>query len=350
MLFRGTDLSDERINWESAGGFCLDRNWKGTIAPGVPRYQALPSSPEYFLFSSWAAGAAVTMETTLAAILRALLLLIGGLEGCFGADVGCAIWLPSGPKNVCCKQCHPGNRLEEACGLDPKKLCVPCDKGTYITGNALYTCRSCRQCTDVKHKVKQSCTSVSDTVCECEEGYRCVDAQCSSCTKECGLGQEPSEKLKCRPCPEGTFNDQIHQKCKPWSTSCSLPGQQITELGTAVHDSICGISNHIPIPVGTNENDDGGKTLKGQVALIAVIAGLSMLLIGIITFACTVTVKICKNKKEKAKTEQAAEKAAEGPQWEEQPLDCSLCHPQQEEGGSLDSIASQGSKDKLLPV
>ncbi|XP_064156539.1 tumor necrosis factor receptor superfamily member 9a isoform X1 [Anguilla rostrata] len=289
------------------------------------------------------------METAIRAVLPAVLLLIGCLEGCRGdGKTGCAIWLPYGETDVCCEKCRPGNRMVSKCGPDPSELCVPCGAGTYITEHALYACHSCTQCKGAQ-MMRQACTSSRDTVCGCVDGFRCADTECSRCAKECGRGEEPTDKLTCQACPEGTFNDQLHQKCIPWRTSCPLPGQGIVALGTAVHDIVCGnISDPVPDVKPKPEVDDGDA---GRVSLMVLIACLS--LTAITAAAGAVACGILRKRKEKTtkNTPAVADKpTTEGPQWEEQQVECSLCHPQQEECGSQDSVASHGSEDKLLPV
>uniref|UniRef100_A0A668A0A9 TNFR-Cys domain-containing protein n=1 Tax=Myripristis murdjan TaxID=586833 RepID=A0A668A0A9_9TELE len=109
-----------------------------------------------------------------------------------------------------------GNRIFNRCGQDPKQLCVPCEEGTFTTEPRVYSCSRCSDCTGAQ-VVKKACTSTSDTVCGCQDGLQCGDATCSFCVTTCGKGEEPVQR-SCRPCANGTFNDKIHEKCKPWRT------------------------------------------------------------------------------------------------------------------------------------
>ncbi|KAJ8371385.1 hypothetical protein SKAU_G00114130 [Synaphobranchus kaupii] len=269
------------------------------------------------------------MQGSITAILPALLL-IGCLECCHGADDGCTV-----STGGCCLKCKPGYREQRRCAPDPKQQCVPCEAGTYIQELGRFTCFSCTQCTSTQ-TVKQACTSTSDTVCGCVHGYRCVDAHCSGCMRECNQGEEPTGKESCRTCPDGTFSNQIHQNCTPWRTSCPHPGHGIVALGTAFHDSICGNAS----------SDDGQFTWLMVSAVIACLSGLV-----IIGLACAYKIKMRKNKQPAKKP--PAERRREVEQEVEQEVGQeagSLCHPQQEEGGSLCSNASKGSEEKLLPV
>ncbi|KAI1892487.1 hypothetical protein AGOR_G00133920 [Albula goreensis] len=277
-------------------------------------------------------------------VLFSALLLIVCLDSCAGSDIGCALWAPSGRTDVCCKRCKPGNHMVQQCGEDPKELCSPCKAGTYTTDPALSSCQRCTQCTGVQ-MVKHDCTSTSDTVCGCINGYRCGNAKCTHCIQECGQGQEPTENQTCRPCPHGTYNNGIHQKCMPWRTSCP-PDHPILYPGTQIHDSICrNISIVIPevsIRPNTKENVPPDN-------LIMVIGCLSVIMftIGLSSFVCKHLLKK-KDTKKPVIIEKAPTIGEPGRLVQQE--DCSFCHPQQEQGGSMDSIASQDSKDKLLPV
>uniref|UniRef100_A0A3P9N6E8 Tumor necrosis factor receptor superfamily member 9-like n=1 Tax=Poecilia reticulata TaxID=8081 RepID=A0A3P9N6E8_POERE len=108
-------------------------------------------------------------------------------------------------------------------GTNPQQLCTPCEDGTYTYQSLGYRCSSCIQCVG----------------CRCKEGLRCGDAGCTFCVDECGKGEEPTKKRDCRPCPKGTFNDQIHQDCKSFSTRCPDPTHIIVFQGNASSDIIC---------------------------------------------------------------------------------------------------------------
>uniref|UniRef100_A0A8C7KHJ7 Tumor necrosis factor receptor superfamily, member 9a n=1 Tax=Oncorhynchus kisutch TaxID=8019 RepID=A0A8C7KHJ7_ONCKI len=144
-------------------------------------------------------------------------------------EIGCKQWTTSaGSPDVCCERCNPGNRLMTRCGPDPEKLCVPCRNETYTTDGTSQSCLRCTQCG--AQFLKAACTKSKDTECDCRAGFRCGDDHCSFCVEECGTGQEPLPirthgKLSprsCRNCPEGTFNDKIHEKCKSWRTRLDL--------------------------------------------------------------------------------------------------------------------------------
>ncbi|KAM7405071.1 hypothetical protein PAMP_012359 [Pampus punctatissimus] len=158
------------------------------------------------------------------------LLIQGCLSSIGNTDRGCLKWVHKG-NNVCCEECYPGNRLVRNCGPSPKDLCTPCAQ-----------------------VLVKECTATTDTKCGCQDKLICGDALCSFCIKNCGKGEEPTEQRSCRPCPNGTFNDQSNQKCKPWSTKCPNPDQVIVARADAFNDIRCNASvSAITIP---KQHDD----------------------------------------------------------------------------------------------
>ncbi|KAK0142486.1 Tumor necrosis factor receptor superfamily member 9 [Merluccius polli] len=163
-----------------------------------------------------------------------------------------------------------GNRIFNRCGFgNPDDFCVVCEEGTFTTDPSRLQCTVCRECagtrpyglttphvhSHLKHQntsniscalvFAAACTTTRDTQCGCREGLRCGDSGCTFCVTECGKGQEPDKRTytsrpvgSCRACPNGTFNDQTHQHCKPWRTMCPHPDEHLIK-GDAETDSKC---------------------------------------------------------------------------------------------------------------
>ncbi|KAM6924471.1 tumor necrosis factor receptor superfamily member 9a [Xenentodon cancila] len=170
--------------------------------------------------------------------LMGLALLTQGCVCSLGqTDIGCKLWKPNG-RDVCCEECHPGNRLIRECGPRPEELCEPCDPGTYTLNLKAYKCDRCTQCVGAQVHLKD-CTTKTDTKCGCREGLACGNDQCSFCVEKCAKGYEPTDDRSCRPCPRGTFRDESHTNCQPWSTKCPHPNQKIVARGNASSDIQC---------------------------------------------------------------------------------------------------------------
>ncbi|XP_076862126.1 tumor necrosis factor receptor superfamily member 9b [Brachyhypopomus gauderio] len=260
-------------------------------------------------------------------LLEAVLLL---LPVSLGYKSGCLEWRleAHSTSDVCCKVCHPGNRLVMECGPDPTALCEPCANGTYVTTSKAMMCRRCSECS-APQSVKRPCSAETDTQCECVQGFLCGDPTCSFCIKECGKGEEPSNTRNCQPCPPGTFNDQHHSPCVRWSESCPRADQRITAPGTAVSDIICStetttLRNHTP------SHDSLELSLVPGVVCVCLTASVILPLLMVTVW-------------------KRGEKLKGPPGLEEAPavvLDqdhCSFCFPQEESSGSsATSLVSDG--------
>ncbi|XP_034550989.1 tumor necrosis factor receptor superfamily member 9a [Notolabrus celidotus] len=271
-----------------------------------------------------------------------LSLLVQGCECSMGTtDKGCKKWSINGD-NACCEICHPGNRLVKECGPDPKALCVPCGSNTFTTNPLTMICDSCRQCVEALVFVKE-CTATSDTVCRCKEGLTCGNDPCTFCIKKCDKGQERTDDSSCRPCPEGTFNNQTQQKCKPWSKKCLDPDEQIVANGDAFSDIKC--SKIAPSPAIKPEST------TQEWPLIWSGVGFGTILI------CVIIAVVCAIRKRRPREEKEPEKMSETmiirpPSDEPRTLiaiDCSFHEAQQEQGSSLESLNSKDSSEQLLP-
>ncbi|XP_072553534.1 tumor necrosis factor receptor superfamily member 9a [Salminus brasiliensis] len=286
------------------------------------------------------------------------LLLFGSLfEPSEGIYIGCSDWHASEHGKVCCVKCHPGNRLVKQCGTDPTQLCKPCEANTFTTNPTKKFCDVCTVCPDPQF-VQKPCNATADTVCGCKGGTICGNQLCSFCVQECRKGQEP-ENRGCRECPEGTFNDKIHSFCRPWRASCPK-GKVFVAKGDAFSDIKCS-----GIPKGPTvtlvpllpEESNTVKTLPfitktentfwpivGIVAGFSVTASVFILLLGL-SYKRSKKQTKAQTKDPKPETLLPEELRVVMVQQDDA---CSFRQPEQEQGGSLESIDSQDSETKLL--
>ncbi|XP_023260869.1 tumor necrosis factor receptor superfamily member 9-like [Seriola lalandi dorsalis] len=270
------------------------------------------------------------------------------MQGCLCSlgqtDRGCMKWIAKEDEKdeVCCEACHPGNRLVIQCGRRPEDLCTPCEPETFTVNAKDQKCTRCTQCVGAQVLVK-ACTATNDTQCGCIDGLTCGNSQCSFCVKTCGIGEEPTTDRSCRPCPVGTFNNQIHQMCKPWK-KCPNLGQYIEKSGDASHDIVCG---NVSIDATHNPNPPG--TAEPAWLVISVLTSIALISFSIIVIV-TGAVKILQKRK---KTEKAIKKTPIIRTPTDEPMtlraiECSFHEAQQEQGSSSESLNSKDSSDPLI--
>uniref|UniRef100_A0A665VKT2 Tumor necrosis factor receptor superfamily, member 9a n=1 Tax=Echeneis naucrates TaxID=173247 RepID=A0A665VKT2_ECHNA len=139
-----------------------------------------------------------------------------------GMEKGCQLLYNYHFLYVCVCVCLlAGHRVYQKCGPRPKELCKPCKPGTFTLKDNSLKCERCTECAGAQVLLKE-CTATADTQCGCREGLKCGDSKCSFCVQKCNKGEQPTKNRSCEPCPEGTFNNQIHQRCKPQITECVI--------------------------------------------------------------------------------------------------------------------------------
>ncbi|GAA6091737.1 tumor necrosis factor receptor superfamily, member a [Tachysurus ichikawai] len=88
-------------------------------------------------------------------------------------------------KGFCCKNCEAGTYVKEKCTADQEKgICEPCKDGTYAEHpTGMDQCLQCSQC-PAGQIITETCTSTTDTKCECKPGTFCLpDEPCEVCKK-----------------------------------------------------------------------------------------------------------------------------------------------------------------------
>ncbi|XP_019951906.1 tumor necrosis factor receptor superfamily member 9a [Paralichthys olivaceus] len=269
------------------------------------------------------------------------------VHGCLGSvehvNGGCMKLTRSGEK-VCCEACFPGHRLVEPCGLKAKDLCTPCESGTFTVNPRVYSCNPCTQCLGAQVYKKQ-CTPTSDAQCGCIPGLLCGDSSCSFCIKECVRGEEPTNDRYCRPCPPGTFNDQGHQKCKPWKT-CTAPYQYIEANGTMFSDIKC-----VKVSVELLQKPTKPDTTEPTWPLVlTVVIILALMSIVIMIIVITVTLKrVPRERRKKTQDIVTTTSINIDLPMPLRAMECSFHEAEQEQGSSSSgSLDSKDSSEQLI--
>ncbi|XP_022617406.1 tumor necrosis factor receptor superfamily member 14-like [Seriola dumerili] len=183
--------------------------------------------------------------------------------------------------NECCPMCPPGNRVKTDCTEFRSTSCLPCLEGTFVNQpTGLKQCFPCTNCDPGSGlKIKRSCTTTSDAVCEAQEGFYCTDFTKNSCVAaekhtRCQPGQyisqtgTASKDTVCSDCRDGTFSDGTFTSCQP-HTQCESENLQLIKPGTAASDAECRErSSTVMIP--------------GLITGIVIIAVVPLLVIGIV--------------------------------------------------------------------
>ncbi|KAM7100275.1 tumor necrosis factor receptor superfamily member 9 [Molossus nigricans] len=132
-----------------------------------------------------------------------------------------------------CRSCPAGT----FCGQTKNPSCIPCPSDSFSSAGGQKACDICRRCEGV-FRTRRVCTPTSNAECECVPGFHCRGAGCSMCEPDCRRGQELTLH-GCEDCSAGTFNDQKHGPCQPW-TDCSVDGKTVLVNGTKESDVVCG--------------------------------------------------------------------------------------------------------------
>uniref|UniRef100_A0A7N5ZW55 TNFR-Cys domain-containing protein n=1 Tax=Anabas testudineus TaxID=64144 RepID=A0A7N5ZW55_ANATE len=149
--------------------------------------------------------------------------------------------------NECCPMCLRGSRVRTDCTEFRSTSCLPCLEGTYMNQpSGLKQCFPCSQCDAGSGlKIKCSCTTTSDTVCEPLEGFYCVDPSDNGCRaaqkhRSCEPGQYISQK--------GWFSyvDLRFSKCRTEASHISLlHSQMYVCVCLCVFAHVVGFDSHV---------------------------------------------------------------------------------------------------------
>ncbi|KAK2814444.1 hypothetical protein Q5P01_000450 [Channa striata] len=181
--------------------------------------------------------------------------------------------------NECCPKCLPGSRVKTDCTEFRSTSCLACLDGTYMNQpNGRKYCLSCTNCkTGSGLRIKTSCRTTSDAVCEPLDGFYCVDSTENSCVRatkhrSCEPGQYVSSKgtassdTLCSRCPDGTFSDGTLTLCRP-HTQCESQNLQLIKAGNAAADAECG-----------EKSSNRTRTLVGAIVFVVFILILGAVL------------------------------------------------------------------------
>ncbi|XP_054868638.1 tumor necrosis factor receptor superfamily member 14-like [Amphiprion ocellaris] len=146
----------------------------------------------------------------------------------------------------------PGSRVKTDCSEFRLTSCLPCIDGTFMNRfTGLKECLPCISCDEGwSLKVKTSCTTTSDAVCEPLDGFYCIDPIGNNCVaarkhRICHPGQYINQTgtaftdTVCSDCSNGTFSDGTFTSCQP-HTQCESINLELIKAGTASTDAECG--------------------------------------------------------------------------------------------------------------
>ncbi|CAL8280107.1 unnamed protein product [Boreogadus saida] len=152
----------------------------------------------------------------------------------------------------CCPTCPPGMHVNRHCTEFRSTSCASCTEGTFQDGNnGREQCFSCKHCdAGLGLKVKKSCSSTSDAVCETLDGFFCSDSNGGGCRATqrhtvCSPGQYIGQRgtadkdTECLPCTDGTFSIGTSTSCQ-YHTKCESKELKLMKPGTDSTDSECG--------------------------------------------------------------------------------------------------------------
>ncbi|CAL8253895.1 unnamed protein product [Arctogadus glacialis] len=152
----------------------------------------------------------------------------------------------------CCPTCPRGMYVSRHCNQSRSTSCASCKEGTFQDGdNGREQCFSCQHCDPgLGLKVKKSCSSTSDAVCEVLDGFFCSDSNRGGCRAAqrhtvCSPGQYIGQRgtadkdTECLHCTDGTFSIGTSTSCQ-YHTKCESKGLKLMKPGTDSTDSECG--------------------------------------------------------------------------------------------------------------
>ncbi|XP_035524106.1 tumor necrosis factor receptor superfamily member 10B-like [Morone saxatilis] len=123
-------------------------------------------------------------------------------------------------QGLCCLNCQAGTYVHKECERDQEQgSCLPCDPGQTYTehSNGMYRCLPCTHCRSDEIETT-SCTTTTDTRCQCKPGTFCVPDQACEVCKRCAKCKPGEEEVKsCTP-----FSNTECRKRNPSPTKTPL--------------------------------------------------------------------------------------------------------------------------------
>lgn len=143
---------------------------------------------------------------------------------------------------LCCLNCQAGTFVHKECERDQEQgTCLPCEHGQTYTehSNGMYRCLPCTHCRSDEIETA-SCSTTTDTRCQCRPGTFCVPDQACEVCKRCAKCKPGEEEVK--KCTHFSNTECRKRDPSPTESSLALPTPSPTspaDIVVPVSISLC---------------------------------------------------------------------------------------------------------------